>query len=80
MPSFPAIDLVEARRPQLHEMRAHTMDGSTTEQFHDQAEVCRSLATKAPKAMDKAFWLRLSDYWLELGDGAKRSAPDRAPS
>jgi hypothetical protein len=56
------------------------MGGSTTKQFRDQAEDCRSLADKAPKAVDKAFWLRLSSYWLELGDEAKWGALNKAPS
>jgi hypothetical protein len=79
---FTAINFVEASRPTvaMSEMCAPTMGGSTAEQFRDQAEDCRSLAAKAPKAMDKAFWLRLSDYWLELGDEAKRGALDKAPS
>jgi hypothetical protein len=82
MHSFPAINFVEMSRPAaaMSEMCARTMSGSTTEQFRDQAEDCRSLAAKAPKAVDKAFWLRLSDYWLELGDEAKRSALDKASS
>jgi hypothetical protein len=60
-------------------MSARTMSGSTTEQFHDQAEDCRSLAAKAPKGRGSVL-LRLSDYGLELGDKAKRGALDKALS
>jgi hypothetical protein len=82
MPSFPTINSVEANHPvgAMSEMCARTMSGSTTKQFRDQAEDCRSLADKAPKAVDKAFWLRLSSYWLELGDEAKWGALNKAPS
>jgi hypothetical protein len=82
MPLFPAINAVEASPPAaaMSEVCARAISGSTTKQFHDQAEECRSLAAKAPKAVDKAFWLRLSDYWVELGDEAKRGALDKAPS
>jgi hypothetical protein len=82
MPSFPTINSVEASHPPatISDVAARTVNGSTTEQFHDQAEGCRSLAAKAPKAVDKAFWLRLSDYWLELGEEAKWGALDEAPS
>lgn len=76
MPSFPTTNSVKASDPAaaMSEGPVRTMRGSTTKQFRDQAEDCRSLAAKAPKAVDKAFWLRLSDYWLELGD------EDKAPS
>ena len=82
MPSIPTINSVEASHPAAAMSRvcARTISGSTTEQFHDQAEDCRSLAAKAPKAVDKAFWLRLSDYWLELGEEADRGALDEVPS
>ena len=74
--SFPTTNSVKASDPAaaMSEGPIRTMRGSTTKQFRDQAEDCRSLAAKAPKAVDKAFWLRLSDYWLELGD------EDKAPS
>jgi len=29
------------------------------------------MAFGAPKAVDKAFWLRFAAYWLELGDQAR---------
>jgi hypothetical protein len=82
MPSFPTINSVKASHPAaaMSDVGARAVNGSTTEQFHDQAEDCRSFAAKAPKAVDKAFWLRLLDYWLELGDEAKRGALDEAPS
>ncbi len=32
------------------------------------------MAFKAPKAVDKAFWLRFAAYWLELRD--KAHGPD----
>jgi hypothetical protein len=73
MPSFPTIKASDPAAA-MSERLARTMRGSTTKQFRDQAEDCRSFAAKAPKAVDKAFWLRLSDYWLELGD------EDKAPS
>jgi hypothetical protein len=53
------------------EVYARPVAGSTAEQFLDQAEDCRRLSSKARKAVDKAFWLRLSDYWLELREEAK---------
>jgi hypothetical protein len=36
--------------------------------FREQAEYCKHLSARAPKAVDKAFWLRLAAYWLELAD------------
>jgi hypothetical protein len=34
--------------------------------FQEQATSCLSMAFGAPKAVDKAFWLRFAGYWLEL--------------
>jgi hypothetical protein len=36
------------------------------DQYRAQAEQCRKLATLAPKADDKAFWLRLAEDWVRL--------------
>jgi hypothetical protein len=80
MPSFPAINSLDASHPAVSEMYARTVGGSTAEQFHDQAEDCRRLSAKALKAVDKAFWLRLSDYWLELSEEATRGALNEAPA
>jgi len=82
MPSFPPINSVDASHSAaaMSEVRTRTLSGGTTEQFHDQAKDCRRLAAKAPKAVDKAFWLRLSDHWLELGEEADRGALDEVPS
>jgi hypothetical protein len=38
------------------------------EQYRAQAEQCRQLATLAPKADDKAFWLRLAENWARLAE------------
>ena len=34
--------------------------------------VSKRLAARALKPVDKAFWLRLAAYWLELGEKARR--------
>ena len=78
MPSFPAINSFDASHPAVSEMYACAVGGSTAEQFHDQAEDCRRLSAKALKPVDKAFWLRLSDYWLELALDEARSRARRS--
>jgi hypothetical protein len=45
--------------------------------FRNQAEDCKRLAARALKPVDKAFWLRLAAYWLELGEQARRKGTDR---
>jgi hypothetical protein len=50
------------------------------DQFRVRAEECRKLADMAPKANDKAFWLRLSEDWLRLAEvGAERRPPGAHP-
>jgi hypothetical protein len=63
MDSFPTTNSVKASDPaaETSEGRARTR-GSTTKQFRDEAEDCRGLGAKAPKPVDKALWLRRSDY------------------
>jgi hypothetical protein len=38
------------------------------DQYCEKAEQCRQLATLAPKADDKAFWLRLAENWARLAE------------
>ena len=45
--------------------------------FRRQAEECRQLAARAPKAADKVFWLRLAEDWLELAQKADK--PTKGP-
>jgi hypothetical protein len=41
--------------------------------FRNQADDCKRLAGRALKPVDKAFWLRLAAYWLELGEKGRRN-------
>jgi hypothetical protein len=38
--------------------------------FRKQARECRRLATLAQDSEDRSFWLRLSEHWLKLAQGA----------
>jgi hypothetical protein len=38
--------------------------------FSKQARECRRLATLAQDSEDRSFWLRLSEHWLKLAQGA----------
>jgi hypothetical protein len=38
--------------------------------FSKQARECRRLATLAQHSEDRSFWLRLSEHWLKLAQGA----------
>jgi hypothetical protein len=38
--------------------------------FSKQARECRRLATLAQGSEDRTFWLRLSEHWLKLAQGA----------
>ena len=38
------------------------------DQYRAQAEQCLQLATIAPKADDRAFWLRLAEDWTRLAE------------
>jgi hypothetical protein len=50
---------------------------TTDDHFRDQAEDCKRLSARALKAVDKAFWLRLAAYWVELAEKARPKGADR---
>jgi hypothetical protein len=62
------------------EVYARPVAGSTAEQFLDQAEDCRRLSSKARKAVDKAFWLRLSATGWNSVKRQKLGTLDQAPA
>jgi hypothetical protein len=43
-----------------------------TDEYRKQAEDARQFASRALKAEDKAFWLRLADDWQKLAEDADR--------
>jgi hypothetical protein len=42
------------------------------DEFRKLAEDCRQLAASERKQVDKAFWLRLAEDWLQLAQGADK--------
>jgi hypothetical protein len=50
---------------------------TTDDHFCDQAEDCKRLSARALKAIDKAFWLRLAAYWLEVAEKTRPKGADR---